>query len=681
MKKILSLAAAAAMAFSANAALSTTDFKSNNYIQEWGHLKLVGNQLCSEKGEAIQLKGWSAFGNFDKNCARSGNDLDQMKAWGANVVRLPEYPNVKSQTWGQFSESQFKQLIDDANARGMYVVADWHVLKSNDCDICGDPTNLENEGQFTTSATTFFKTISAYVKQKGYVHVIYELSNEPTQGVDFSKIKSYSERMINVITQNDDSKPIVIVATPNWDQEIGEAVNSPLNTSKAQVLYSFHLYANDDAHRDNHFPKFKNAVNKIPVFVSEWGLSFSRPEERASYDDVNLTFGKEFWNAMGGMYGQKVSWCNWSYGSKKEGASTFIEECDPSRLSKSGNAVIEMLGGNPADRPDVGECFATPFEFSTSVNTKDNIFQVSGFNNGGEGVGYHDCNNTPQDSFYTADGVLIQPTEKGKPGCQAATAEGYCEYRKDECVDITGCNGGINKVGEGYNIGWISSGEWLRYCIKVTDPGYYSIEVVGNPTTAGAAHVLTATIVEGFHNVACDIDASTPTEVEEITGFNFQECPDEYYDPSEPDEAAWMHWGWLKTSNPAGTSIKNHGVCFKEAGEYTLEIGFPTGFGDLGSLGFTYVKPYTGEGWSNDVKNKEVSLGSSLNVNIYYSQSAETISTNAEASKIEVLDIAGKLVASDNGKQVNVSNLSTGLYIVKVYTDEFGIVTKQIIKK
>ena len=142
-----------------------------------------------------------------------------------------------------------------------------------------------------------------------------------------------------------------------------------------------------------------------------------------------------------------------------------------------------------------------------------------------------------------------------------------------------------------------------------------------------------------------------------------------------------MHWGWLKTSNPAGTSIKNHGVCFKEAGEYTLEIGFPTGFGDLGSLGFTYVKAYTGEGWSNDVKNKEVSLGSSLNVNIYYSQSAETISTNAEASKIEVLDIAGKLVASDNGKQVNVSNLSTGLYIVKVYTDEFGIVTKQIIKK
>jgi endoglucanase len=681
MKKILSLAAAAAMAFSANAALSSTDFASNNYIQEWGRLKLVGNQLCNKNGEAIQLKGWSAFGNFDKNCTRNGGDLDQMKVWGANVVRLPEYPNRERQTWGQYSESQFKSLIDEAANKGMYVVVDWHVLSSNDCGSCGDPTNLEAEGQFTTSATTFFKTISAYVKQKGYVHVIYELSNEPNIGVSFQTIKSYSERMINVITQNDDSNPIVIVATPNWDQEIGQAVESPLYSNKAQVMYAFHLYANDEAHRKTHFPKFTLAANKIPIFVSEWGLSFSRPEENASYNDVNLEFGKEFWNAMGGMYGQKVSWCNWSYGFKKEGSSTFMEECNSDKLSPSGNAVIQMLGGNPADKPEVGECAATPFEFSQSTNKNDAIFAVSSFNNGGEGVGYHDCNNTPEDSFYTADGVLIQPTEKGKPGCQAATAAGYCEYRNDECVDITGCNGGINKVGEGYNIGWISAGEWLRYCIKVTDPGYYSLEMVGNPTTAGAKKVLYVSIVEGNHNVACDLDASTNTEMEEITGFNFQECPEEYYDPSAKDEEVWMHWGWLKTSNPAGTSIKNHGVCFKEAGEYTLQLSFPTGFGDMGSLGFTYKMPYTGEGWGSDVNNKEVSLGSALNVNIYYSQSAETISTNAEASKIEVLDIAGKLVASDNGKQVNVSNLSTGLYIVKVYTDEFGIVTKQIIKK
>ena len=75
MKKILSLVAAAAMAFSANAALSSTDFSSNNYIQEWGRLKLVGNQLSSEKGEAIQLKGWSSFGNFTENCLTSTADL------------------------------------------------------------------------------------------------------------------------------------------------------------------------------------------------------------------------------------------------------------------------------------------------------------------------------------------------------------------------------------------------------------------------------------------------------------------------------------------------------------------------------------------------------------------------------------------------------------------------------
>ncbi len=680
MKKILSLAAAAAMAFSASAALSTTDFASNNYIQEWGRLKVVGKQLCSEKGEAIQLKGWSAFGNFDSNCMRSGSDLDQMKTWGANVVRLPEYPNSQ---WGQFSESQIKSLIDAANSRGMYVLVDWHILKTNDCGNCGDPGNFTNEGSFGSSATTFFKSIASYVKQKGYQHVLYELCNEPVKGVSWSSIKSYAERMIDVIYQNEgspSSTPVVVVGTPEWDQKIMEAASNQINTNKAQVLYAFHLYANEGDHKNIYNSQFLPAIKQIPVFVSEWGLSTAQPELVGSYDDVDESFGKTFWNAMGGQYGQKVSWCNWSYGSKKEGASSFMNSCSADNLSKSGKIVIEMLGGNPADKPDVGECAADPFEFSTSTS-KDVVFAVSGFNNGGEGVGYHDCNNTPQDSFYTADGKIIQPTEKGEPGCQAATAEGYCEYRADECVDITGCNGGINKVGEGYNIGWISSGEWLRYCINVTDPGYYSLEMVGNPTTAGANNFLVVSVVEGGHNVACDLDASTQTEMVEIDGFNFQECPDEYYDPSEPDEHAWMHWGWLKTSNPAGTTVKNYGVCFKEAGKYTLELAFPTGFGDMGSLGFTYKMPYTGEGYGDNVNNKEVSLGSSLNVNIYYSQSAETISTNAEASKIEVLDIAGKLVASDNGKQVNVSNLSTGLYIVKVYTDEFGIVTKQIIKK
>lgn len=75
------------------------------------------------------------------------------------------------------------------------------------------------------------------------------------------------------------------------------------------------------------------------------------------------------------------------------------------------------------------------------------------FNQGGEGVGYHD-NSTSHDG----------------PG-------GNAGYRLDEHVGIE-----QNKVGGGYDIGWTSDGEWLKYDINVLRTGDYSLAVrVGSP--------------------------------------------------------------------------------------------------------------------------------------------------------------------------------------------------------
>ena len=80
MKKLF-LLLASAFCLNASAALSDTDFGSNNYINEWGRLKLVGNQLSSESGQPIQLKGWSSFSthyNEIEGCLNE-NQFTQMK--------------------------------------------------------------------------------------------------------------------------------------------------------------------------------------------------------------------------------------------------------------------------------------------------------------------------------------------------------------------------------------------------------------------------------------------------------------------------------------------------------------------------------------------------------------------------------------------------------------------------
>ena len=62
MKKRLLPVVPLLLSLSANAALSDNDFFSNDYVKEWGRLKLVDNQLSSETEKAIQLKGWTTYG-------------------------------------------------------------------------------------------------------------------------------------------------------------------------------------------------------------------------------------------------------------------------------------------------------------------------------------------------------------------------------------------------------------------------------------------------------------------------------------------------------------------------------------------------------------------------------------------------------------------------------------------
>ena len=73
-------------------ALDYSNPANNNYVSEWGKLKLVGNQLSSESGARVQLRGWSTHGkNWQGGCFDDKGDFELMKAKGANVARIAMY--------------------------------------------------------------------------------------------------------------------------------------------------------------------------------------------------------------------------------------------------------------------------------------------------------------------------------------------------------------------------------------------------------------------------------------------------------------------------------------------------------------------------------------------------------------------------------------------------------------
>src|SRR3569833_1901888 len=88
--------------------------------------------------------------------------------------------------------------------------------------------------------------------------------------------------------------------------------------------------------------------------------------------------------------------------------------------------------------------------------------QIENYDNGGEGVAYHD-------------------TEAANQGGQYRTADG---------VDVEACT----DTGGGYNVGWTNGGEWMKYTVNVATAGTYTVTFrVANGTTGnGSLHIQNA---------------------------------------------------------------------------------------------------------------------------------------------------------------------------------------------
>jgi hypothetical protein len=88
-------------------------------------------------------------------------------------------------------------------------------------------------------------------------------------------------------------------------------------------------------------------------------------------------------------------------------------------------------GGTGGSTPYSGTAIALP-----------GLVQASQFDNGGEGVAYHDAATSNAGGAFRSTGVDIESSSEG-----------------------------------GYDVGWISAGEWLKYTVKVAAAGSYTVQL------------------------------------------------------------------------------------------------------------------------------------------------------------------------------------------------------------
>lgn len=340
--------------------------KAQTPVAQNGQLQVIGLKLCNQYGNPIQLRGMSTHGIqwYGWGSCLTAASLDVLAYdWKADILRISLYV----QEGGYQSDptgftNQVSRLIEEATARGMYALVDWHQLDP------GDPNyNLAR-------AKTFFTAIANAHKNKN--NIIYDICNEPNSGATWAKIKTYADQIIPVIRAIDNDA-VILVGTHGWstmglsgDGSLQDILNNKLQYPN--IMYTFHFYAKD--HRTAYLNQLDQASNQLPVFVTEFGT------QEASGDGPNdFTMAQQYIDLM---QRKKISWTNWNYSDDfRSGAVWTTGTCSngpwtTARLKPAGAWIRERIL-TPADDFPGGTPTCVPVSASADdgnvpANVQDN---------------------------------------------------------------------------------------------------------------------------------------------------------------------------------------------------------------------------------------------------------------------------------------------------------------------
>lgn len=298
-------------------------FQSNaQFVKKHGQLSVDGTQLVDKNGEKIALRGVS-FGwhNWWPRFYNKETVKWLKKDWNATILRAAMGVDADENCYlkdPKASKAKIEAVINAAIKEDMYVIIDWH------------SHNIHLE-----EAKAFFEEMSK--KYAKYPNVIYEIFNEPEKQ-SWEEVKAYSEEVIAVIRKNDPNN-IILVGSPNWDQDVHLAAKNPIKGYK-NLMYTLHFYA--ATHEKSLRDRADQAIaDGLPIFVSESAGT------QATGDG---TFDLKAWQAyIDWMESNNLSWITWSVADKDETCSFLLPTASSKGnwkdkdLKESGKKTREFL--------------------------------------------------------------------------------------------------------------------------------------------------------------------------------------------------------------------------------------------------------------------------------------------------------------------------------------------------
>ncbi len=410
-------------------------------------------------------------------------DIAAIASWGFNSIRLPfNYRMLTPEDQpGVYLEEGFAvmdSLIRWCGKYDMYVILDMHCAPGGQNG--GNISDSDGEAKLWTIVSNQDRTVDIwrriaerYANEEGVAG--YDLLNEPVlpTGVTNDDLRNFFKRITKAIREVDTNHMVIVEG--NWYATDFSGFTWPIlidnYNNTPNVVYSFHKYWNSTAVNSISGYLLLRHNYSVPLWLGESGEN-SNPW---------------FYEAINVMEENTISWCWWTHKKISTITSPYSAPITPdyqkilNYWNGSGskpdvdfakNALFEMAENLAIEKceyhPDVVAALMDPEFGSVSKPYADHhlpgIMNASDYDIGTNGVAYSDNHYKQEDQS------------------QAGGNEGY-SYRNDG-VDVESSR---DNTLAPYSVGWIDTGEWLKYTVQVDTAGTYDVSLSVAATTSGGS--------------------------------------------------------------------------------------------------------------------------------------------------------------------------------------------------